>query len=188
MCLGLFEEDVAMCIKSTLQWIKKGIKNPNPSNLPCDPVLRCFELSCATHNPRFCSPLCPTLLFGYVDPSSNLIFNVKYYIIDSWFKEDSEKIGEVAENQPANQIELRPPNLPPSLPGVGSMVDQDMMCSQCFSVDWSFNRVMGYDPQIHTLKPQPPSNLIKWRRKLQPTPIFLLGEPHGQWSLAGYSP
>ena len=29
---------------------------------------------------------------------------------------------------------------------------------------------------------------IPWRRAWQPTPIFLPGEFHGQWSLAGYSP
>ena len=29
---------------------------------------------------------------------------------------------------------------------------------------------------------------IPWRRKWQPTPGFLPGEPHGQKSLAGYSP
>ena len=29
---------------------------------------------------------------------------------------------------------------------------------------------------------------IRWRRKWQPTPIFLPGESHGQRSLAGYSP
>ena len=28
----------------------------------------------------------------------------------------------------------------------------------------------------------------RWRRKWQPTPVFLPGEPHGQRSLAGYSP
>ena len=27
-----------------------------------------------------------------------------------------------------------------------------------------------------------------WRRKWQPTPVFLLGESHGQRSLMGYSP
>ena len=27
-----------------------------------------------------------------------------------------------------------------------------------------------------------------WRRVVQPTPVFLLGEAHGQRSLAGYSP
>ena len=29
---------------------------------------------------------------------------------------------------------------------------------------------------------------IPWRRKWQPTPVFLPGEPHGQRSLADYSP
>ena len=28
---------------------------------------------------------------------------------------------------------------------------------------------------------------IPWRKKWQPTPVFLSGEFHGQWSLAGYS-
>ena len=29
---------------------------------------------------------------------------------------------------------------------------------------------------------------IPWRRKLQPTPVFLPGESHGQRILSGYSP
>ena len=29
---------------------------------------------------------------------------------------------------------------------------------------------------------------IPWRREGQPTPVILPGEPHGQRSLAGYSP
>ena len=29
---------------------------------------------------------------------------------------------------------------------------------------------------------------IPWRRARQPTPVFLSGESHGQWSLVGYSP
>ena len=29
---------------------------------------------------------------------------------------------------------------------------------------------------------------IPWRRAWQPTPVFLLGESHGQRRLAGYSP
>ena len=29
---------------------------------------------------------------------------------------------------------------------------------------------------------------IPWRRALQPTPVFLPGESHGQRNLAGYSP
>ena len=32
------------------------------------------------------------------------------------------------------------------------------------------------------------SGNIPWRRKLQPTPVFLPGESHGQICLAGYSP
>ena len=31
-------------------------------------------------------------------------------------------------------------------------------------------------------------NIPFWRRKWQPTPVLLLGEPHGQRSLVGYSP
>ena len=27
-----------------------------------------------------------------------------------------------------------------------------------------------------------------WRRKRQPTPVFLLGKSHGRWSLVGYCP
>jgi len=29
---------------------------------------------------------------------------------------------------------------------------------------------------------------IPWRKAWQPTPVFLLGESHGQRNLAGYSP
>ena len=32
------------------------------------------------------------------------------------------------------------------------------------------------------------SSLYSWRKKWQPTPVFLPGETHGQRSLAGYSP
>ena len=34
----------------------------------------------------------------------------------------------------------------------------------------------------------PPVGKIPWRRKWQPTPVFLPGESHGQRSLVGYSP
>ena len=30
--------------------------------------------------------------------------------------------------------------------------------------------------------------LVFWRRKWQPTPVFLPGKPHGQRSLVGHSP
>ena len=38
---------------------------------------------------------------------------------------------------------------------------------------------LGFDPWIWK---------VLWRRKWQPTPVFLPGEPHGQRSLAGDSP
>ena len=34
----------------------------------------------------------------------------------------------------------------------------------------------------------PGSGRFPWRRKWQPTPVFLPGESHGQRSLVGYSP
>ena len=34
----------------------------------------------------------------------------------------------------------------------------------------------------------PGSGKIPWRRKWQPTPVFLPGKSHGQRSLVGYSP
>ena len=34
----------------------------------------------------------------------------------------------------------------------------------------------------------PGSGTFPWRRKWQPTPVFLPGESHGQRNLAGYSP
>ena len=37
----------------------------------------------------------------------------------------------------------------------------------------------GFDPWV---------GKIPWRRKWQPTPVFLPGESHGQRSLVGYSP
>ena len=37
----------------------------------------------------------------------------------------------------------------------------------------------GFDPWV---------GKIPWRRKWQPTPVFLPGESHGRRSLAGYSP
>ena len=41
------------------------------------------------------------------------------------------------------------------------------------------HRRRGFDPWIRK---------IPWRRKWQPTPVFLPGKFHGQRSLAGYSP
>ena len=42
--------------------------------------------------------------------------------------------------------------------------------------------------QCRRLRFNPQVGKIPWRREWQPTPVFLPGEPHGQRSLAGYSP
>ena len=34
----------------------------------------------------------------------------------------------------------------------------------------------------------PTSGRFPWRKKWQPTPVFLSGKSHRQWSLVGYSP
>ena len=41
------------------------------------------------------------------------------------------------------------------------------------------HRRPGFDPWVWK---------IPWRREWHPIPVFLPGEPHGQWSLGGYSP
>ena len=41
------------------------------------------------------------------------------------------------------------------------------------------DRRLGFNPWVRK---------IPWRRKSQPTPVFLLEESHGQRSLAGYGP
>ena len=43
-------------------------------------------------------------------------------------------------------------------------------------------------PQGRRIEFNPWVRKIPWRRAWQPTPVFLLGEPHGQRSLVGYSP
>ena len=59
------------------------------------------------------------------------------------------------------------------LPGfrAGSGKESTCRCRRC--------RRWGFDPG---------AGKIPWRRKWQPTPVFLPGESHGRRSLAGYSP
>ena len=45
-----------------------------------------------------------------------------------------------------------------------------------------------YLPAMPRPRPDPWVGKIPWRRKWQPTLVFLPGEPHGQRSLVGYSP
>ena len=53
----------------------------------------------------------------------------------------------------------------------GSAVESACQCRRC--------RRCGFDPWVRK---------IPWRRKWQPTPVFLPGKSHGQRSLADYSP
>ena len=62
-----------------------------------------------------------------------------------------------------------------------------------FSVLKSGNSQANWDTLVTLSLPQRPGfdpcvGKIPWRRKWQPTPVFLPGEPHGQSSLIGYSP
>jgi len=45
-----------------------------------------------------------------------------------------------------------------------------------------------YASQCRRCRLDPWVGKIPWRRKWQPTPVFLPGKSHGQRSLAGYSP
>ena len=51
----------------------------------------------------------------------------------------------------------------------------------------------GSEDKVSACNAQGPGSIpglgrFPWRRKWQPTPVFLPGESHGQRSLAGYSP
>ena len=50
---------------------------------------------------------------------------------------------------------------------------------------WLRNRIRL---QCRKLRFDPWVRKIPWRRKWQPTPVFLPGESHGKRSLVGYSP
>ena len=56
------------------------------------------------------------------------------------------------------------------LPGGASGKESACQCRRC--------KRCGFDPWV---------GKISWRRKWQPTPVFLPGESHGQRSLVGYS-
>ena len=51
---------------------------------------------------------------------------------------------------------------------------------------WLTGKESGSQYRRHGLDPW--VRKIPWRKKWQPTPVFLPGESHGQRSLAGYSP
>ena len=49
-------------------------------------------------------------------------------------------------------------------------------------------QMVKYPPAMQEIWVQSLVRKTPWRRKWQPTPVFLPGEFHGQSSLAGYSP
>ena len=57
------------------------------------------------------------------------------------------------------------------LQGLPWWLRQQRICLQC--------RILGFNPWVRK---------IPWRQEWQPTPIFLLGEFHGQRKLVGYCP
>ena len=61
-----------------------------------------------------------------------------------------------------------------SIPGQGTRIPQVLWYSQKKS--------------IKTFLPFLATYIWDWRKKWQPTPVFLPGKPYGQRSLVGYSP
>ena len=59
----------------------------------------------------------------------------------------------------------------PPQPHPSKWLRQSRICLQC--------KRLGFGPSVRK---------IPWRRKWQPTPLFLPGEFHGQGNLVGYSP
>ena len=56
-------------------------------------------------------------------------------------------------------------------------------------VDWPVFQRLNNHPWVRYLKCfLTTPRWLHWRRKWQPTPVFLPGKPHGPRSLAGYSP
>ena len=53
---------------------------------------------------------------------------------------------------------------------------------------WRRLRKHGYEGDSRNMSLIPWIRKIPWRRKWQPTPVFLLGESYGQRNLVGYSP
>ena len=62
-----------------------------------------------------------------------------------------------------------------------------MISLRCRGLPWWLSGQKIY-LQSRRLRFDPWVKKNPWRRKWQPTPVFLLGKAHGQRSLAGYSP
>ena len=93
-----------------------------------------------------------------------------------------ERKGVKASSQGGNRDNKRPKGMNPGLSLDGAQVL--VLCGQCHS-----QKMTCYDSiciRLSTLKKK--LYIYIWRRKWQPTPVFLPRESHEQRSLTGYSP
>ena len=78
---------------------------------------------------------------------------------------------------------------PGGLPSMGSHRvghDWSHLAAAAATYHWLSGKESACRCRRHTFDPW--VRKIPWRRKWQLTLVFLSGEPHGQWSLEGYSP
>ena len=52
---------------------------------------------------------------------------------------------------------------------------------------WSCESCHAGPPKMHSRSEEFWQNVVHWRRKWWPTPVFLPGEPHGSWTVPEYS-
>ena len=60
------------------------------------------------------------------------------------------------------------------------------ICTMEIRIVHAYEYLVGYD--FATEQQLIPGRVVMWRRKRQPTPVFLPGKSHGQRGLVGYSP
>ena len=60
------------------------------------------------------------------------------------------------------------------------------ICTMEIRIVHAYEYLVGYD--LATEQQLIPGRVVMWRRKRQPTPVFLPGKSHGQRGLVGYSP
>ena len=79
----------------------------------------------------------------------------------------------------ASQVALVVKNPPASLRPYQPEGARSRLISEESTCQYRSPKRPGFDPWVEK---------IPWRRKWQPTPVFLPGKSHGQRSLAGYGP
>ena len=105
---------------------------------------------------------------GILQPTSPWSHSSSLYIQG---QQSSEGLAIMLKVGPRQSQDLSPGTLTSGFPGSSSGEEPACQCRR--------HRRPGFDPWV---------GKIPWRRKWQPTPVFLPGESRGQRSLAGYSP